>query len=548
MAIDKPIHFSKPWSRVIKRLFAHSGFVFAIVIGWKAVLLLGFSLPPPSNDSFFYDGPVVNWILHGHYVNPSLAEALPISGTRVFSAYPPLYQLVLTGWMALFGTSAFSAMSLHFVLFSLYASVLWATFRQLGVPALASNTAGLFLLAITFHDRPDSLAHLFGILAIYSCVRGWRIPTQDDEAASRWIWPWLMALFAILGVATGLQIGALYILLLWVACLLRRYLAHEPVPVTALAATVVVPGLLVGMVIVGFPGLWQGFLEHARQTPSFTGLRIPRLDDWLKVLRNVPGLLVVACCLFPVFLRQARAGGGLNVLRMFGTTGAQSDPSSLSILLVACTFSSLCLTVASLTVLTPNAVSFVFYLQPLVVAGYLSWAAPQSSATRHWVFPWGVFCALALLVSIRAIGLSTWGVACARDFDYSQARARVQEQVAACRTNASVVLSSAYLYEAASFDHVKLIHSDWMTPADRTNRNTDWKGLLKLKPELIMVTPFDYYRRYDVLLERLREHPELASFEVTPSGELTPPDANRSIQRVLQHVSWAPVTIRIRWN
>ena len=60
-------------------------------------------------------------------------------------------------------------MSLHFVLFSLYAWVLWATLRQLEAPARAINTAGLFLLAITFHDRPDSLAHLFGILAIYSC-------------------------------------------------------------------------------------------------------------------------------------------------------------------------------------------------------------------------------------------------------------------------------------------------------------------------------------------------------------------------------------------
>jgi hypothetical protein len=144
--------------------------------------------------------------------------------------------------------------------------------------------------------------------------------------------------------------------------------------------------------------------------------------------------------------------------------------------------------------------------------------------------------------------LSTWGVACARDFCYAQAKSRVLEQFAACNTNATVVLSSAYLYEAARFEHVKLIHSDWMTPAERAYRNTDWEGLLRLKPEMIMVTPFDYYRRYAALLERLREHPELASFEVTPSSRLKPPDASRSMQRVIQHISWAPVTIRIRWN
>ena len=533
---------------MIKRLFANSGLVFALVVGWKAVLLLGFALPPPSNDSFFYDGPVVNLLLHGHYVNPSLAEALPISGTEIFSAYPPLYQFTLAVWMTVFGTSAFSAMSLHFVLFGLYAWVLWATLRELEVPARAINTAGLFLLTITFHDRPDSLAHLFGILAIYCCVRRWRVPKWGEIGSTEEKWPWFMALFAILDVATGLQIGALYMFLLWVACLLRRYLTNEPMPLIALAATVVVPGFLLGMVIVAFPGLWQGFLEHARQTPSFTGFRLPRLDEWLKVFRNVPGLLAVACLLVLAVLRQKGAGRRLSDLENLGTTGAQSGSSTVVILLVACTLSSVCLTVASLSVLTPNAVSFVFYLQPLVVATYLTRVAPQFSTTRQWFSPWGLFFALALVVSIRAVGLSTWGVACARDFGYAQAKSRVLEQFAACKTNATVVLSSAYLYEAARFEHVKLIHSDWMTPAERASRNTDWEGLLKLKPEMIMVTPFDYYRRYAALLERLREHPELASFEVTPSSRLKPPDASRSMQRVIQHISWAPVTIRIRWN
>ena len=113
------------------------------------------------------------------------------------------------------------------------------------------------------------------------------------------------------------------------------------------------------------------------------------------------------------------------------------------VLLLACTISSICLTVASLSVLTPNAVSFVFYLQPLVVAAYLTCAATQFSTTRQWLCPWGLFFALALLVSIRAVGLSTWGIACTRDFSYSQAKSRVQMQLAACRTNATVVLSSA---------------------------------------------------------------------------------------------------------
>lgn len=272
---------------------------------------------------------------------------------------------------------------------------------------------------------------------------------------------------------------------------------------------------------------------------------------WMNGSRSCgtcPGLLAVASLLLVDVLRQVRAGRGLAGLKRHGIGSTQACSPSMIVILVACTLASVCLTAASLSVLTPNAVSFVYYLQPLVVAGYLSWVGTQSSTTRQWLFPWGLFFALALLVSIRAIGLTTWGVACAYDFGYSQTKSRVQEQLLACRTNATVVLSSAYLYDAARIDRVKLVHSDWMTPSQRAFRNTDWEGLMKLKPEMIILTPFDYYRRYDVLLARLREHPELASFEVTFSSRLSPPDASRSIQRVLQHISWAPVTIRFRWS
>ena len=71
------------------------GLVITAVLLWKLALLVFARLPIPANDLFFYDGAVVNFLLHGEYTNPSLALALPIAGTEVFSAYPPLYQLVL---------------------------------------------------------------------------------------------------------------------------------------------------------------------------------------------------------------------------------------------------------------------------------------------------------------------------------------------------------------------------------------------------------------------------------------------------------------------
>ena len=91
---------------MVKGILARPGAVFAVIFLWRLALLVFAALPVPSNDAFFYDGPVVNLLLHGRYANPALGPALPISGAEMFCAYPPMYQAVLLGWMALFGVSA----------------------------------------------------------------------------------------------------------------------------------------------------------------------------------------------------------------------------------------------------------------------------------------------------------------------------------------------------------------------------------------------------------------------------------------------------------
>ena len=85
---------------MMRGLVKRPGLVFALVFAWKVALLVFTAQPVPANDSFFYDGPVVNLLLHGRYVNPALIQALPISGGEVFSAYPPLHQAALLGWMS----------------------------------------------------------------------------------------------------------------------------------------------------------------------------------------------------------------------------------------------------------------------------------------------------------------------------------------------------------------------------------------------------------------------------------------------------------------
>src|SRR5262245_16161779 len=118
---------------VSKNVLERSELVFALVLVWKVALLLLSAQPVPSNDAFFYDGSVVNFLLHGKYANPSLVEALPISGGEVFCAYPPLYQLALLGWLSIFGVSALASMFFHLFLFTIYLWILLRTFRQLNL-------------------------------------------------------------------------------------------------------------------------------------------------------------------------------------------------------------------------------------------------------------------------------------------------------------------------------------------------------------------------------------------------------------------------------
>src|SRR5260370_32644792 len=181
--------------------------IFALVIAWKVVLFAFSAQPVPSNDAYFYDGAVVNQLHHGGYFNPSIARAMPISGKRVFSAYPPLYQAVLWLWMSVFGTSAISAMALHLVLFAAYALTVLAILSRLRTPVWCIHIAGFYLFLLTFHDRPDSLAHLLGMLEAYSWVRS---PRNFDHGSNSHLVRrgWFLLGFALLSLCRSVPIRA----------------------------------------------------------------------------------------------------------------------------------------------------------------------------------------------------------------------------------------------------------------------------------------------------------------------------------------------------
>ena len=63
-------------------------FLFGLVLLWRLALLVFTAQPIPANDSFFYDGAMVNWLHHGHFVNPAIADLFPIAGTCLLYTSP----------------------------------------------------------------------------------------------------------------------------------------------------------------------------------------------------------------------------------------------------------------------------------------------------------------------------------------------------------------------------------------------------------------------------------------------------------------------------
>jgi hypothetical protein len=518
----------------LARIARKAWFVAGLVLLWKMALWLLAALPPPANDSFFYDGPVVSWLLHGRYVNPSLALALPISGTEVFSAYPPLYQGVLLAWMWAFGTSALAAMALHLVLFTIYALLLLAIFRQLGAPAWCGNVAAAFLLALTFHDRPDSLAHVFGMLAVYAWVRSPQSLGANASDARSNRWPWAMAGFAILCLGTSVQIGAVYFLLLCIGMLAASWLTRKLPPLAPLIVMLAVPAALIALVAVEFPHLWAGVLEHARQTPSFTGCRWPQAGEVLKVGRTVPGLLAAAALLAWRLCRD-------------GPPAMLGPRNPVWLVSMASTLAGLAVVAACLTTLTANLVQIAAYLQPLAVAGALALLAAERPEPRGYPPPGGAQTPQALLAAIRALGLTTWGLVCAADAGYGSSLEKVQAALARTPRDAPVVVSAAYLYEAARHREIRAVHSDWLGPARRGDPEADLNALIALKPTRLILTQFDYYRRYQALVVDL-SHIGAAEVSVTNAARARTPDSIPSLQRVVQHISWVPVIVDLSWK
>jgi hypothetical protein len=156
------------------------------------------------------------------------------------------------------------------------------------------------------------------------------------------------------------------------------------------------------------------------------------------------------------------------------------------------------------------------------------------------------FAALAILAGARAIGLTTWGVVCAADVNQRAATGIVHNSLAQIPAGSTVVLSSAYLYGETGNSRIRAIHPDWIAPYRHKTDVVDC--FVTLRPARLILTQFDYYRGCGTIIPQLRNRKDLVEVRVTDFAKVRPPDSIASVQRIVQHISWAPVIVDLDWR
>lgn len=501
--------------------------LLGLVLAWRVALLVFTAQPIPANDAYIFDGGVANWLHGGRYVIPCMSVAYPISSGQIFSLYPPVYQLPLWLWMFVFGTSAPAAMAMHLIFFATAATLTVRICQEFFPKLNAVALPALLLFAINFNDRPEDLAHVFGLTSLL--LVGRQISgTGSSRGRAAGI---VVALF--LALYTSIIVGTFYFGAGFLACATawcwgtRHWIYFLPYVVTTLLFAAVT-----ATIARVEPLWWHGFLENATKQSAVGGFHLPHFLDLVKLVRNTP-VFLVTLGLLPWLLSRCRQLPADQRPWLYLTAGIFT--MGWMLLLV------------NMTLLSPDYVFYVLFSQVLLATGLLALAKTFSPAANVWLrrLLWGC----VLLVSVRAIGMSTWGAACAWKNSYAGAQTVLHRELTPfVNSPAPVVISSQFLYGAQIIGVTHPIHSDWYYDRALTAPDADWDGFLRLRPTRLLLGQFDYYRSYLPLLARLRQHPELVTVNVRDCAQVRPPDAIPALARVVQHISWAPVIVDLEWK
>ena len=509
--------------------------VLAVVLLWRVLLLIFTVQPIPANDAFGYDGAVINFLHGGRYCNPSFALLFPISGREVYAGYPPLYQAALLLWMKLFGTGVISAMTLHLTLFAISGFLTLAIIKRFFPAAAGSSLVALLFFGFTFGDRPESLAFVFGLASLWLVARqiSFASPSGDPPAPPSLGISIGLLLALLLGLYTSVIVGAFFFGAGFLACAAACVWRRNPYWFAPFL------GAAVGFAVITFsivklePLWWAGFLESARQQSILsTGFHLPSGTDLLKLIRTMP-VFILSLAILPGLIVRRR--------EVF------EQPSAWLALVAGIFAMGWMLLAASVTLLAPNYVSYAGFSQILLAAGLVALVQQHFEQREGPLRLALVGC--VLLVSVRAVGLTTWGVACAWKNSYQSTQTVLRAELAPFEnSNQPVVLSSAFLYRAADLGVKNPINGEWYFDHAHWTNNAQVAGLIRCLPPKLVLTQFDYYRGFEPVLEQLRQRPELVEVQVRNLAAVPPPDAFPSLQRVLQHLSWAPVIVDLHWK
>jgi len=463
-----------------------------------------------------------------------------------------------------------SAMTLHLALFAMSGVLTLAIIKRF-FPATAGDAlVALLFFGFTFVDRPDSLAYVFGLGSLwlvarqisFSSLTGGGGDGSSPPAASENSWGravptpisgspapprvqarpgagerlgvamgLMLALF--LGLYTSVIVGAYFFgagfLACAAACVWRRDL-YWFIPFIGAAVLFAV----ITLAIVRLEPLWwAGFMESARQQSVLSkGFHLPHGADLLKLIRTTP-VFVLSLAVAPLVLVRRK--------EIF------SRPSAWLALVVGIIVMGWFLLGVSVTLLAADYVSFAAFSQILLAAGLVALVQQYLPQRGGWLRLGLVGC--VLLVSVRAMGMTTWGVACAWKNSYQSTQAVLRAELAPfVDSNQPVVLSSAFLYRAADLGVKSPINGEWYFDHAHWTNQAQIAGLIRCQPPKLVLTQFDYYRGFKLVLEQLRQRPELVEVQVRNLAALRPPDAIPALQRVVQHISWAPVIVDLHWK
>jgi hypothetical protein len=294
-------------------------------------------------------------------------------------------------------------------------------------------------------------------------------------------WHWIAAVLTLLTICASVQIGAIFALWGCLFALAVSWRDRAAPPIIPAAAGVLVSAGLIALIIFDYPRLWAGFQEHLRETPTLAVWTVVNpggllKGNLLKLARTAPAVIAVLALTAVIALppwrgRTARFKSDAAFLLGSGAT------------VVATLF------VASLGLLMQNPINWCAFLQPLLVGIFASATLGLSRPAEERLRWFRYLCVgLAAVTSIRAIGMATWGASCALDVNQSGAVDIVRDSLGATPTGSTVIVSSAFLYEADAHNSLWVLHADWVAPYRRKSEYADC--VAAIRPSRMILTQF----------------------------------------------------------